>query len=175
MPDKNETVSFRIDSKLLKEMKKEAKSEQISLNALVHKIFFMHVNWHSNAMKANMISIPLKIYTDALELLTDDEIKGLSQKFTERNIGSDFASTIGGDDSAQSFFRSIQFWAKACGFESRLIETDDYQEFIIQHNAGKKFSLRTAGDFIGIFDRYEVKYEVTHTEAMLKIKLYDKI
>ncbi len=46
--EKTESVTFRIESKALKNLRREAKQKDISTNTLVNKLVKDHINWHSN-------------------------------------------------------------------------------------------------------------------------------
>ena len=54
---KSESVTFRIESKALEKLRREAEQNDISPNMLVNKLIKDHVNWHSTAAKAGFISV----------------------------------------------------------------------------------------------------------------------
>jgi predicted HicB family RNase H-like nuclease len=55
--EKSESVTFRINSKVLKNLRREAEQNDISTNTLVNKLIKDHLNWHSNAAKAGFVSV----------------------------------------------------------------------------------------------------------------------
>ena len=54
---KSESVTFRIDSKALKNLRREADQKEISTNTLINQIIKDHLNWHSNAAKAGFVAV----------------------------------------------------------------------------------------------------------------------
>ncbi|GEM_PF-3941604 len=173
MPDKNETVSFRIDSKLLKALRDDAKHEQISLNSLVHKIFFMHANWYTHSIKNRLFMFPVEAFVDILNELSDEQIIEHSKKFAKKTIALDYTLGITGKSSADAFFSTLNFWAKSSGFDFQTNENEDYKGITIMHNAGKKFSLLISLYFRSIFDSYKVKYTVDITDHQIIVQLYN--
>ena len=53
---KSESVTFRIDSKVLKNLRHEAEQKDVMTNTLVNQIIKDHLNWHSNGAKVGFIS-----------------------------------------------------------------------------------------------------------------------
>ena len=54
---KSESITFRIESKTLKNLRREAEQKDISTNTLVNQLIKDHLNWHSKAAEAGFISV----------------------------------------------------------------------------------------------------------------------
>jgi hypothetical protein len=76
---KSESVTFRIDSKLLKNLRHEAEQKDISTNTLVNKIIKDHLNWYSNAAKAGFISVRRPFVSKVIKHLPEQEIISLAE------------------------------------------------------------------------------------------------
>ncbi len=53
----NESITIRVDSSLLRRLKREADQKQITVNTLITQVLRQHMNWHSHADKAGFITI----------------------------------------------------------------------------------------------------------------------
>ncbi|MFZ1077783.1 MAG: hypothetical protein WAN47_10185 [Nitrosotalea sp.] len=73
------SVTFRIDSNELKQLKKEADHKEISLNTLAGQIFRQHIDWHSNAPKAGFVSVTKGLISGMLNKISDEEILKLAE------------------------------------------------------------------------------------------------
>jgi hypothetical protein len=76
---KSESVTFRIESKTLKNLRREAEQKDISTNTLVNKIIKDHVKWYSNAAKAGFISVRRPFVSKVIKYLPDQEIISLAE------------------------------------------------------------------------------------------------
>jgi hypothetical protein len=76
---KSESVTFRIDSKALKNLPREAEQKDISTNTLVNQIIKEHLNWHSNAAKAGFIAVRRPFVTKIINYLSEQQIVLLAE------------------------------------------------------------------------------------------------
>ncbi|MDX1372294.1 MAG: hypothetical protein R3321_07475, partial [Nitrososphaeraceae archaeon] len=52
---KSETITFRLKSNVIKDLKNESKLENITLNSLVQKILLNHLQWERYERKAGLL------------------------------------------------------------------------------------------------------------------------
>ena len=71
---KSESVTFRIESKALKNLRREAELKDIITNTLVNKIIKNHVNWHSNAAKAGFLTIRRPFVSKVMKYLLNKKL-----------------------------------------------------------------------------------------------------
>ena len=76
---KSESVTFRIESKALEKLRREAEQKDISANTLVNKLIKDHVNWHSTAAKAGFISVRRPFVSKIIKYLPEQEIISLAE------------------------------------------------------------------------------------------------
>ena len=76
---KSESVTFRIESKALEKLRREAEQKDISANTLVNKLIKDHVNWHSTAAKAGFISLRRPFVSKVIKYLPEQEIISLAE------------------------------------------------------------------------------------------------
>src|SRR5919198_1363761 len=86
---RTETITFRLSSTLLKELRKEAELERISLNAFVYKIFLNHVQWEKYERKVGLLPMTKPFLKEVINQMSDEQIIHLAQKIekdTFKNI-----------------------------------------------------------------------------------------
>src|ERR687887_498098 len=86
---RTETITFRLSSTLLKELRKEAELERISLNAFVCKIFLNHVQWEKYERKVGLLPMTKPFLKEVINQMSDEQIIHLAQKIekdTFKNI-----------------------------------------------------------------------------------------
>jgi hypothetical protein len=68
---KTETMSFRIDSHILDQIRKESESQGVSLNVLANKIFSRYTEWSMFEPKVGMVPIAKPIVSALFQKLTE--------------------------------------------------------------------------------------------------------
>jgi len=76
---KSESVTFRIESEALRNLRREAGQKDISTNTLVNKLIKDHLNWHSNAAKAGFIPVRRLFISKVIKYLPEQEIISLAE------------------------------------------------------------------------------------------------
>jgi len=71
---RGKSVTFRIESEALKNLRREAGQKDISINTLVNQLIKDHLNWHSNAAKAGFISVRRPFISKIIKYLPEQEI-----------------------------------------------------------------------------------------------------
>jgi hypothetical protein len=140
---KSESVTFRIDSKVLKNLRHEAEQKDISTNTLVNQIIKDHLNWHSNAAKAGFISVRRPFVSKVIKHLPEQEIISLAE-YVAKTINKDSILLMMTIKSALDFLES---WIKISDYPYRHEETNNgqnKQSYVIQHDMGMKVSLYLA-------------------------------
>jgi hypothetical protein len=143
---KSESVTFRIDSKVLKNLRHEAEQKDISTNTLVNQIIKDHLNWHSNAAKAGFISVRRPFVSKVIKHLPEQKIISLAE-YVAKTINKDSILLMKNEYTIKSALDFLESWIKISDYPYRHEETNNGQNkhsYVIQHDMGMKVSLYLA-------------------------------
>ena len=135
---KTEVGSFRLNKDVLSKLKKEAGSENLSLNSLVNKVLEAHVNWHSSAAKLGIVPINSEVIKELFKNMTDNEVKKLAKNMVP-NISEDLL-LLRHEDSLDAFLDLAQDYFGVCGFPFSVQEKNSHYKITVRHTLGKKYS-----------------------------------
>ena len=96
MEDKTKTVSLRLSSALIEELKQEAELEKINFNALISKILGNHVLWEKYERKVGLLPMTKPFVKYAVQKLTEKEIIHLAEVI-EKDTFSDILNFMKGE------------------------------------------------------------------------------
>jgi hypothetical protein len=169
--EKTESVTFRIEAKALKNLRREAQQKDISANTLVNKLIKDHLNWHSTAAKAGFISLRRTFISKIIKYLPEQEIISLAE-YMAKTITKDSLLLMRKDYSIKSALDLLESWIKISEFPYRHEESyDDHnkQSYVIQHDMGIKTSIYLASllQFASEELGYYVRIEFDKTETTL--------
>ena len=136
---KTEVGSFRLNKDVLSKLKKEADSENLSLNSLVNKVLEAHVNWHSSAAKLGIVPIGSEVIKELFKNMSNDELKKLAKNNVSR-ISEDLL-LLRNEDTLDSFLDLAMDYFGVCGFPFSIKEKDGNFRITVRHTLGKKYSL----------------------------------
>ena len=77
---KSKTISFRLDSDLIDEMKNEAELERINVNALVSKILSNHILWERYERKLGLLPMTKPFVEHSINKMKNEEIVHLAEE-----------------------------------------------------------------------------------------------
>jgi hypothetical protein len=152
--EKSESVTFRINSKLLKNLRREAVQKDISTNTLVNKLIKDHLNWHSNAAKAGFISVRRPFVSKIIKYLPEQEIVSLAE-YVAKTTNKDSILLMKNEYTIKSALDFLESWIKLSGYPYRHEGTNNGQNkhsYVIQHDMGMKASLYLASLYQFLFD-----------------------
>ena len=150
---KSESVTFRIESEALRNLRREAGQKDISTNTLVNKLIKDHLNWHSNAAKAGFISIRRPFISKIVKYLPEQEIISLAEYVAK--TAKDSILLMKNEYTIKSALELLESWMKISGVPYRYEETKNDQNkhsYVIQHDMGMKVSIYLASLFQLLFD-----------------------
>ena len=64
---KSQSVTFRLDSKVIDELRTEANNKEVSLNVLVNQVLKRYAEWDRYENKIGMIPVPRVILSNLIE------------------------------------------------------------------------------------------------------------
>lgn len=167
LKDKTKTVSIRLSSALIEELKQEAEIEKINFNALISKILDNHVLWEKYERKVGLLPMTKPFVKDAIQRLTQKEIIHLAE-VVEKDTFSDILNFMKGDYTINDFIEILRTWLNVAWMQHHIEIKDKTIIFKIQHDLGTKWSLYVKTLATELFyDILEKKVEVTSTKTTI--------
>ncbi|SRR3989338_7523470 len=168
-----ESITFRVNAKILDKLRNESKSHQISLSTLVNQIFTQHVSWHAFAVDAGFITILKCSLADMIKKITDNEIKQIALDSVKNNA-KDIVLFLRQEYSVNTVLELIETWAKISGYHYKQTRQDNKISFVIQHDLGKKWSLYLSTIWGHIFENFaqqKIDFDITSNTIAFTIVL----
>jgi hypothetical protein len=138
---KTTTITFRIDSNVMRKINHEAEQDGISLNTLINQILKRYVEWDMYVSKAGMVPVSKPVVKKLFQELSEEEVINMSKDIAKNavyNIALFMRSKDKLDvDSFVSWFLSRM---KTCS-EITENKEDNMNTYIIKHDMGENWSL----------------------------------
>jgi hypothetical protein len=170
--DQTETITLRLDKKILTKLRRESEQNQTSLNTLANQIFRQHIDWHSKASKAGYVPLQKPVIIKLLDRLSEEDVIRVAEEVS-KDMFMDVMLLLRDENDLVSTLNVIETWVRVSGFPYKL-EVDEDKEvysYVIQHDMGKKFSLLLATRARVILERLEKQgnFVVTDNTIVLKV------
>lgn len=168
-----EGITFRFDSGVIHELKREATEKRINCNTLVSQIVSNHLEWDANASRAGMVSFPRQLLIKLIEGRTDEQIADVAL-YMARMVMADVTILLRKSYNPRTFMDVIEWWARVSGFPLRHDIEAETHVFVIQHDMGAGWSLYLAKLFEFVFDEIGTKkpeFQTTNNTVVLKVEL----
>jgi hypothetical protein len=163
------SVSFRLDSKVIDEMQREANQNEISLNVLVNQTLKEYTEWGRYEKKIGMMPVPKQMLSSLIDraieiatkngLLTDTTIDPYKDQIikeaasTAYNLMKDAVLFMKKDYNLWTVLSVLQEYMKVSGINSdHQIESGRKHVFVIKHELGQNWSLFTKELLTQIFE-----------------------
>ena len=142
MADKstNESISVRIDKKILDKLRKHAKKEGTNLNSTISALLGFDVAWTIPASKAGWVPLPKATLKAIMDKLDDTEIEDIATNQAKNSI-RDLVYAMTGNYTVKNLVDVILLRSAAAGFNHQEIEEGEEIHFVIHHDMGIKWSL----------------------------------
>lgn len=137
---KTETVTFRLPSSLIGELRSDAELEGVSLNNYVAKIFSNHIQWERYERKVGLLPMTEAFLSEVLNQLTDSQIVNLAQKLEKQKFRNILAFMKDSHD-VDDFVEVMRAWLTVSWMQQNIEVRNGKYYFKIQHNLGAKWSL----------------------------------
>ena len=185
-PRKTKSITFRLDTKVIEELQREADQGEISLNVLVNQVLRRFVEWDRYENKLGMIPIPksmLSVLIDkTMQLATDAKIADIESYRTKivnnaaetaLNVMKDSVLFMRKDYSFWTVLDVLREYMKVAGITSdHRIEAGRKHVFIIQHELGENWSLFAKELLSKIFaELAKVKADISTTSKTVKAEV----
>ncbi|HEY6949090.1 MAG TPA: hypothetical protein VI146_00645 [Nitrososphaeraceae archaeon] len=185
-PKKTKSITFRLDTKVIEELQREADQGEISLNVLVNQVLRRFVEWDRYENKLGMIPIPKSMLSTlidkTMQLATDAKIADLDSYRTKivnnaaetaLNVMKDSVLFMRKDYSFWTVLDVLREYMKVAGITSdHRIEEGRKHVFIIQHELGENWSLFAKELLLKIFaELAKVKADISTTSKTVKAEV----
>ncbi len=137
---KTETVTFRLLSSLIGELRMDAELEGVSLNNYVAKIFSNHIQWERYERKVGLLPMTEAFLREVLSQLTDEQIVNLAQRLEKQKFTNILAFMKNSHD-VEDFVEVMRAWLTVSWMQQSIEVRDGKYYFKIQHSLGSKWSL----------------------------------
>src|SRR2546428_6983205 len=136
----SESITFRIPSKILNQLRQESEKKQVSLNTLSNQIFTDHIVWHNYARQTGLFYVPKPLISRAINELTEEQLSSIAEE-TVKNKLKDLALLVRDEFTASSFLDMTEDWARISDFSYKHEISDGgrINRFMIQHDLGKNY------------------------------------
>ena len=169
LEDKTKTVSLRLSSALIEELKQEAEIEKINFNALVSKILGNHILWEKYERKVGLLPMTKPFVKYAVEKLTEKEIIYLA-KVIEKDMFADILNFMKGEYTIDDFIEILRTWLNVAWMQHNIEKKNNTVIFKIQHDLGEMWSLYVKTLATELFyDILGKKLEVTLTKTTITL------
>ncbi|HUT05722.1 MAG TPA: hypothetical protein VMW74_03415 [Nitrosopumilaceae archaeon] len=169
LEDKTKTVSFRLSSALIEELKQEAGIEKINFNGLISKILGNHVLWEKYERKVGLLPMTKPFVKYAIQKLTEKEIIYLAEVI-EKDTFSDILNFMKGEYTIDDFIEILRTWLNVAWMQHHIEKKKGIVIFKIQHDLGERWSLYVKTLATELFyDILEKKLEVTLTKTTITL------
>jgi hypothetical protein len=185
---KSQSVTFRLDSKVIDELRTEANNKEVSLNVLVNQVLKRYAEWDRYENKIGMIPVPRVILSNlidkAISVAKSSGIKNV-ELYRDEIIkqAADLAFTLM-KDSVLFMKKQYNLWVVLSVLEEYMkvsgIKADHKLEgsrkhvFIIQHELGENWSLFTKELLALIFEKLanvKAEFSVTPNTTVAEVVL----
>jgi hypothetical protein len=137
---RTETITFRLPSSLIEELRKDAELEEVSLNSLVTRIFSNHVQWERYERKVGLLPMTKPFLKEVLNQMGDEQIINLAYKIEKESFKS-ILRFMKENIELDDFLRFLRTWLTASWMQHNIVIKNDSYRFNIQHDLGIKWSL----------------------------------
>ena len=137
---KTETVTFRLPSSLIDELRMDAELESVSLNNYVAKIFSNHIQWERYERKVGLLPMTEAFLREVLSQLTDEQIVNLAQRLEKQKF-TNILAFMKNSHEVDDFVEVIRAWLTVSWMQQNIEVRGGKYHFKIQHSLGAKWSL----------------------------------
>lgn len=138
---KTETITFRMPTYLIEELRNDSELEEVSLNSFVTRIFSNHIKWERYERKAGLLPMTRPFLKEVLNQMTEEQVISLAYKI-EKDSFKRILGFMNENIELEDFLRFLRTWLTASWMQHNIeIKNGSYYRFNIQHDLGIKWSL----------------------------------
>jgi hypothetical protein len=137
------TVNLSVDSHLLQELRKEASSENLSLNAKINSVLSMHVNFYRINRNLGGVIWDYKVFLSFLDLIQEDKLAEILWNEGGNTVMSYFSHNnipITKENFIKYICERIGIWTGQYSFFTHYTDTEGNTCLVFDHRFGLKWS-----------------------------------
>lgn len=138
--DRTETITFRLSSALIDELRNDAGLEGVSLNSYAARIFTNHVQWERYERKVGLLPMTEAFLKETLDQLTDEQVVNLAQKLEKQKF-KNILAFMKDNPGVADFVELLRTWLNVSWMQQNVEIRNGTYQFKIQHGLGGKWSL----------------------------------
>ena len=158
MSEKKIGTSFRMDPEVLRKLNAEAQRSEKSLNSILNLICKQHVEWHSSAIDAGMVTIFRPMLKHLLNAFDEDSVKNLAKKIAKEE-GQNFITLLSKEYNVDSALKLIETWLKVIKYPYSYDQNGSEHRFHINHDMGKNYSIYLSSLYENVLKEFNVNSE----------------
>ena len=137
---KSEVVSLRLDADLKQKLHHESTRKGTNLNSLVNQILELHVNWDEFGTQMGRLSMSRRTFRALLDSLDEKTVVKIAETVAKEEYKR-AAKFFFGKADLHCVIQFMENWLNAAKVKFRHITNGDKNEYIIDHDLGKNWSL----------------------------------
>jgi len=137
---KTETITFRLPSNFIDELRMDARIDGVSLNSYAAKIIANHIQWERYERKVGLLPMTEAFLKEVMNQLTDEQVVNLAQKIEKQKFKDIFAF-MRDDQDIDDFVNIISTWLTVSWMQQNIEIREGSYHFKIRHSMGNKWSL----------------------------------
>lgn len=148
--ERTESQSFRLDERVLKVLREEAKRNNVTLSSFVNQILTEYVDYGRFAKMMNALSLSRKTFTSILNATSEEDLVKIAE-VEGKSSPVAFITSMNGHmsvDNVVGFMKDLSAHANLFGYS---VVSRDPPTFILVHELGIKWSLFIAHYFAEAF------------------------
>lgn len=165
----NESITFRINSNYLSELRRLADEDKISLNTLVNQILKSYVDWESVAVKAGFAVFQREVVKELFNAVDQNTLQQIAMRTADKS--KDTLLLMKGATNLDAALSLLNNRSKKAGFSYREFDEPDGQRIVVQHDMGINYStfFKTHNERMFNNAGYSVKIDTTDSSTIIKI------
>jgi hypothetical protein len=134
------TLTFRLDESIANKLDDEAKSRQVSLNALTNQILHRFVEWDRYEQKIRIVPVTTPVLMEFLNRMTREEIENIA-KTVGKNTVEEITLLVKKRLDVDSFVSWYLERMKSCSVIEEDNDNETHKMYILSHELGYNWSL----------------------------------
>jgi len=137
----SESITFRVPSRILNQLREESAKKQVSLNTLSNQVFTDHIVWHNYARQTGLFYVPKPLISRAINELTEEQLSSIAED-TVKNKLKDLVLLLKDEFTVSSFLDMTEDWARISDFpyKHEISQDGTISRLVIQHDLGKNYA-----------------------------------
>lgn len=163
-----DSITFRLNSDVLKKLVAHAEIQKTSLNVLVNQILSGYVEWEVDSIKAGWIPTQRQILLQLMNALEEKTILKIAETSAE-STGKNVIIFMHGKYNLESLLSHIRASSQKSGFNIKEFSDERELQMVVRHDLGWKWSLFNKSYYQTIFHELGQRVILDYTENSLVI------